>query len=173
MILLTTEQKDILEHFVHCRNSPQWLAKRSQAILHLANGLSIQHTARQLQMTPKTIRRWKQRWEAKSPALVETKDVTEWDKPLDEQIASLLRDAPRDGRPLVFRPEEVVQIVVLACEEPQQYHRPVSHWTAQELADEAIKQGIVSRISARTVGRFLKGVESQASPKPILAQSRH
>jgi hypothetical protein len=33
----------------------------------------------------------------------------------------------------------------------------VSTWTPRELADEAIKRGIVTQISPRTVERFLKG----------------
>lgn len=69
-------------------------------------------------------------------------------------MVTFLSDNPREGRPPTFRPEEVVQIVVLACEDPQKYNRPTSHWTVKELADEAVKQGIVQSISARTVGRF-------------------
>jgi transposase-like protein len=34
--------------------------------------------------------------------------------------------------------------------------RPVTHWTPRELADEAVKRKIVSSISPRHVGRFLK-----------------
>jgi hypothetical protein len=32
----------------------------------------------------------------------------------------------------------------------------VSHWTPTELAAEAIKRGIVEKISPRSVGRFLR-----------------
>jgi hypothetical protein len=50
----------------------------------------------------------------------------------------------------------VVRIVAIACESPEKSERPVSHWTAKELAQEAIKRGIVEKISPRSVGRFLK-----------------
>jgi putative transposase len=55
--------------------------------------------------------------------------------------------------------------VALACEAPSESGRPVTHWSTTELADEAIKRGIVEDISARSVGRFLKGGRfSEASP---------
>jgi putative transposase len=34
--------------------------------------------------------------------------------------------------------------------------RPISHWSQREIADEAIRRGLVSNISQRSVGRFLK-----------------
>jgi putative transposase len=48
-----------------------------------------------------------------------------------------------------------MQIMALACETPEVAGRPVSSWTPHELADEAIKRGIVTSISPRTVERFL------------------
>ena len=47
-------------------------------------------------------------------------------------------------------------IVAIACEPVAESERPVTEWTARELADEAIKRGIVSSISTRQAGRFLK-----------------
>jgi len=32
---------------------------------------------------------------------------------------------------------------LIACEKPEAYGRPISDWTARELADEGVKQGIV------------------------------
>jgi hypothetical protein len=48
------------------------------------------------------------------------------------------------------------RLVAIACEDPGQSERPVTHWTRKELADEAVKRGIVEQISPRSVGRFLK-----------------
>ena len=53
-------------------------------------------------------------------------------------IIKLLSDCTRSGTPNFFSTEQVVQIVALACENPQASQRPVSHWSARELADEAI-----------------------------------
>ncbi|UXE59628.1 MAG: hypothetical protein KA717_28260 [Woronichinia naegeliana WA131] len=46
----------------------------------------------------------------------------------------------------------------LACDDPRDYARPLSHWTGRELAEELVKQGIVESISPRQVGRLLEGV---------------
>jgi putative transposase len=62
-----------------------------------------------------------------------------------------------------------VQIIALACESPSEAGRPVSHWTPAELADEAVKRGIVEEISPRSVGRFLKRGYSTTSSQPLLA----
>ncbi len=78
---------------------------------------------------------------------------------LSRHIVDLLVDAPRSGRPGYFTPEQIVQIIAIACEDPEEEEasdRPISHWTPREVADEAVKRRIVSRISVRTVGRFLK-----------------
>ena len=53
-------------------------------------------------------------------------------------------------------PEQVCQIMSLACEAPSQSGRPISQWTSRELADEIIQQGIVERISPRHAARLLE-----------------
>jgi putative transposase len=64
-----------------------------------------------------------------------------------------------------------MQIMALACEKPEAADRPVSTWTPSELADEAIKRGIVTKISPRTVERFLKGERFAAASQAVLAHS--
>jgi putative transposase len=78
-------------------------------------------------------------------------------------IEQVLQDEPRSGTPNFFSTEQVVQIVAIACESPEQSERPVSHWTPRELALEAVKRGVVEKISPRSVGRFLKRSHSQTS----------
>jgi len=79
-------------------------------------------------------------------------------------VASVLADAPRSGTPGSFSAEQIVQIINLACTPPPEVGRPIDAWTPRELADEAVKQGIVASISARSVGRFLKRGRTQATP---------
>src|SRR5260370_836930 len=59
----------------------------------------------------------------------------------------------------------------LPCEKPETADRPVSSWTPRELADEAVKRGIVTSISPRTVERFLKGERFTAPSATVLAHS--
>jgi putative transposase len=46
----------------------------------------------------------------------------------------------------------------------------VGEWTPKELTAEVIQRGIVTSISVRQVGRFLKDGGASASQEPILAQ---
>ena len=85
-------------------------------------------------------------------------------------VAAALADAPRPGVPGTFTAEQIVQIINLACRPPEQVGRPVAAWTPRELADEAVKQGIVGMISPRTAGRFLNGGRSPAPSQPVLAR---
>ena len=88
---------------------------------------------------------WRRRW-------VET---TEQSKPVIER----LQDTSRPGAPLKFTLEQQVECMAMACRDPMQYGRPISHWSAHELADELIKLGIVEQISPRQVGRWLAEAE--------------
>ena len=63
---------------------------------------------------------------------------------------------------MTFSPEQVVQIVAIACEKPQASGRPISRWTAEEIAEEAVQRGIVKSVSVTSVKRFLG--EAQLRP---------
>ena len=58
--------------------------------------------------------------------------------------------------PEAFTPEQVTQILAVACEPPEKSGRPITHWTAHELADEVVKRGIVTSISTSQVSRYLR-----------------
>ena len=105
------------------------------------------------------MRLWRRRW-------------VEWqDMPLEEySVETRLSDAARSGSPGKFSAEQVAQIIAIACEVPQDSGYPVSHWTAKELAMEAVKRGVVESISERQVGRFLKRGSVTTASKPLLAQ---
>jgi transposase len=72
-----------------------------------------------------------------------------------------LADEDRPGAPGQFTPEQVAQIYALACEPPENSGRPITHWTAAELADELQKRGVVESISASQVGRYLREAKLQ------------
>jgi hypothetical protein len=80
-----------------------------------------------------------------------------------------LTDEQRPGAPGTFTFEQFMQIMALACEKPITLDVPVSAWTPRELADEAVKRGIVKTISPRTVERFLKGERFTAPSQAVLA----
>lgn len=63
----------------------------------------------------------------------------------------------RDG----FPPLQRAQIVELACLEPIATGLHITHWSSQDLARQAVEEGIVERLSARTVRRILHDVDLQ------------
>jgi hypothetical protein len=87
-------------------------------------------------------------------------------------VEDVLVDEPRSGKPATFTPEQICSIVALACEDPRESGRPVTHWSTTKLADEAMKRGIVEEISARSVGRFLGRGGSEAPSDTLLAKQR-
>ena len=82
----------------------------------------------------------------------------------------VLRDQPRSGRRSTYTPDQIALIIAVACEPPEDSGRPITHWSARELADEVIRRKIVPKISARHVGRFLKDGGTSAAPEPVLAE---
>jgi len=55
-----------------------------------------------------------------------------------------------------FTPEQICQIMALACEDPERLDVPISQWSQSELARQAVNRGIIKSISHGSVGRFLK-----------------
>ena len=124
---------------------PQQLALRGRIILAAADGRNNSQIARQFQVRVLTVRLWRTRWLAVA-------SVPLSDLPLEARLS----DLPRAGRPLRITADQRCQIVALAGEAPADATRPISHWTARELADEVIKRGIVPQISGRHAARLLK-----------------
>ena len=115
---------------------------------------------------------WRQRWRDSWRSLILIECDDEGIEQLGQAIEELLNDLPRSGWAGKFSAEQVTQIIAIACEPPEDSGRPVTHWTPRELADEAIKRGVVESISPRQVGRFLKDGGSQAAFEPLLAHSQ-
>lgn len=60
-----------------------------------------------------------------------------------------------------FPPLQRAQIVQLACLEPIAKGLHITHWSSEDLAQQAVTEGIVAAISARTVRRILNTVDLQ------------
>ena len=155
-IELTERQRAMLEQIIRRTTSPQRLVTRSKIILKAAVGKRNQEIADELAVTVQTPRRWRERW-AKASTRLAAAELDAPDAQLFDLIAAVLTDKLRSGTPATFTAEQICQIVAIACENPQESGRPVTEWTPTELADEAVQRDIVSSISPRSVGRFLKG----------------
>jgi putative transposase len=154
-IVLTDRQRALLERILRREKSTQQQIRRTQVILAAAEQWTNRRIAKELDLTLKTVRLWRRRWIEVSQAM-HTAEKNGDIKQLEQLIAEALTDEGRSGRPARFTPEQICKIVAMGCEQPEDSQRPISHWTARELADEAIKRGIVDNISPRSAGRFFK-----------------
>jgi len=167
---LSPLQQELLQRIVQRTTNAQRLVKRGHIILEAAKGMSNSRIAQHEQVDDETVRRWRDRWYA-AEARLQAIEATGKPKLLSQAIEVLLTDEQRPGAPATFTFEQFMQIMVLACETPTASDRPVSNWTPRELADEAVKCGIVEQISPRTVERIVKGERFAASSQAVLAHS--
>jgi len=155
-IQVTDRQRDALETFVRGSTTEQRVVHRARIVLLAAAGQTNKDIASELGIDRRMPSRWRRRWLEAWPHMCTVEREEGW-QALCRHIEALLIDRPRPGRPQTFAPEQIIDIIPLACEDPESSDHPIDPWTPGALAQEAMKRGIVERISRRTVGRFLKG----------------
>ena len=163
---ITHAQRAVLTGLLRRPSCPQGLAQRIAIVVGAAGGQGNAPLARQLACAEATVTKWRGRWAAASADLLAVDDEP---TALARAVGRVLADAARPGAPARFTAEQIVLIVNLACRPPEQLGRPITAWTPPELADEAIRQGLVPTISARSVERFLNGSRFAAPSQPLLA----
>lgn len=154
-IVLSSEERTELERLIRSHSTPQQLARRARMIVMAADGVGVGETAERLGVWRKGVSFWRGRWLAGG----------------GESAAERLADAPRAGAPATITAEQICAVVALACERPDDIGVPISHWSAADLAREAMRRGIVTSISPRSVGRFLKRIRPPAASRPPLAHT--
>lgn len=80
-----------------------------------------------------------------------------------------LFDAPRSGKPPTFTGKHEAQIVALACTEAPE---GCVRWTMQLLAEQAMKDGIVTTISPQTVWLMLERQDCKPWRKKNVVHSK-
>ena len=152
-ITLTATERQNLLALTCAHRTPQQLALRAQIILAAATGANNAAIARQFAITVDTARLWRTRWLGFQPIPRAALSVAE-----------RLTDVPRAGRPSQITAEAVCRIEGLACEAPSLSGRPISQWSAREVADEIMARGILPQISPRHAARLLKrGISSRTA----------
>ena len=154
-VQMTAQQRACLEQMARRQTSPQRLVRRAKILLALETGVTQCHVMRQMHLNRGTVQMWCRRWGALVPKLAQMETEEGSDKALTTMMVGALADHPRAGTPATFTAEQIVQIVAVACEDPADSGRPVSHWTPREVAEEVRKRGLLETISTRSVGRFL------------------
>jgi transposase len=144
-VVLSEEEREGLEKLVKRHQTGQQMALRARIVLAAAAGKPSVAIAREEQVTDDTVRLWRNRW-------VKLQDISLEDLSVEERLA----DGPRPGAPARITADQRCQIEALACEKPEGSERPITHWSAREIADEVMKRKIVESISPRHAARLLK-----------------
>lgn len=144
-VKLSKAERQGLEKLVKRHKVGQQIALRARIVLAAAEGLKNKEIVAKYGVTADTVRLWRNRW-------VKLQDIILEDLSIEER----LRDAPRPGAPSKITADQRCQIEALACEQPESSGRPITQWSAREIADEIIKREIVAEISPRHAARLLK-----------------
>ncbi len=131
-----------LRHVARQLSLPYFQVQRARIVLAVAQGEAVQDIAGRLECDPATVWRTCRRYEQAG-------------------VAGLLTHAARSGRPQRICPLQRAQIIELACLEPVAKGLHITHWSSTDLAREAVAEGIIDRISPRSIRRILQQVDLQ------------
>jgi transposase len=145
VVNLSNAERAGLEKLIKRHQVGQQIAVRARIILAAASEQKNTEIAQIYNVTLDTVRLWRNRW-------VKLQDISLDDLSLEDR----LQDAPRPGAPAKISADQRCRIEALACEKPEESERPMTHWTAREIADEVKKRKIVDHISPRHAARLLK-----------------
>ena len=145
VVNLTDVERYGLEKLLKRHQIGQQIALRARIVLAAAQGRKNKEIAQTYNVTLDTVRLWRNRW-------VTLQDITLDDLSLEDRLA----DGPRPGAPTRITADQRCRIEALACEKPEESDRPITHWSAREIADELKKRKIVENISPRHAARLLK-----------------
>jgi len=154
-ITLSPFEEGLLQKMYRKRSLPDFQKQRLQIVLAASTGLQNKEIATQYPLEVNRIGLWRKRW-ATQHQLWKDSDPT-LRPAMSESLALLwLADKQGRGRKERITPDQRTQIVALARETPEQNGLPITHWTAERLAEIAVKRNIVDAVSRPTVSRILK-----------------
>ena len=160
VVILSEAERHGLEKLIKRHQVGQQIALRARIVLAAAAGLKNKEIVAKYAITADTVRLWRNRW-------VKLQDISLDDLSIEER----LQDAPRPGAPAKLTADQRCRIEALACEKPEDSARPITQWSAREIADEVVKRKIVAEISPRHAARLLKRYGSQTPLEPLLVDT--
>jgi transposase len=170
-VTITERQHDILETICNAPTASSQLRQRAAIVLLAFAKQGNVEIAAEVGLSRRQVSTWRRRWADAWDRLIVI-ECTQSHAALRRAIEQVLRDEPRSGSPGKFTPEQIVEILAIACEPPEKSGRPITHWTAHELADEVVQRGIVPAISATQVGRYLREAALQPHKKRYWLNTR-
>jgi putative transposase len=145
VVNLSDAEKQGLEKLIKRHQVGQQIAKRARIVLAAARGQKNKEIAQEYKTTLDTVGLWRNRW-------VKLQSISYDDLSIEDR----LQDGSRPGAPAKITADQRCQIEAMACEKPEGSDRPITNWTAREIADEMKKRKIVTNISPRHAARLLK-----------------
>ena len=145
IVTLSLRQRKALERIVRQTTNPHRLVRRAQLILGAADGKSNTDLAAQLELSRTQVQCWRDRWQAASASLTFCEDEEVSDTILRQRVESILSDKPRPAhlRPLPL--SRLFRLSQLPVRSPLSASDPSVIGVPTEIADEAIKRGIVEQ----------------------------
>ena len=114
-ITLSARQRSALEHLSRCQTASVRLVRRAGVLLALADDPCLERVASVQGLTRVSVRLWRDRWLRAADRLRAAEAEASLQDPL-ALIEDALDDAARPGGPATFSPEQIVQLVAVACE---------------------------------------------------------
>ena len=144
VLSLAPSDEDRLHTTADSDSLPWYQVRRARILLALAAGQRKRDVAAQMECGVATVWRACERYRR-------------------DGLEGLLADGRegRSGRLEQITPVQRAQIVELACLEPIAKGLHITHWSSQDLARQAVEDGIVGSISPATVRRLLHDVDLQ------------
>lgn len=149
---------NILLRISNASSAEKRIAQRAKVILLAFDRQKNVEIGRIVGLERHCVGRWRRRWQESYEALLSIQ-LNEPCAALVRAIEDVLRDAHRSGAPWKFTAQQVVELVSVACEDPQLSGRPINTWTGRELADEMQKRNAVDSISVSRVNELLREMD--------------
>ena len=111
--LIETEVETIRQ-LAHSRTAPARTVERARMIWLAHQGRRVPAIAQELHLTPTTVRSWLMRF--------------------NHQGLAGLQEKPRPGRPPIYTPEQVSEVIATSLTNPQELGLPFASWTLDRLA---------------------------------------
>ena len=132
---LTDEETRAIDRLAHSRTEPARAVERAQIVWLAHEGARVPAIARALGITEATVRLWLKRFNATG-------------------IAGLA-DAPRSGRPPVYDPAEVGEVITASLTHPTDLGLPFGSWTLDRLT-AYLQEYKHLRIGRTRIGEILR-----------------
>src|SRR3972149_2925859 len=137
-VKLSKKEQEELEKLVSKHQTGQQMALRARIILAANSGQTNTAIAQKHEVKHDTVKLWRNRW-------VKLQGISLDDLSVEQRLS----DAPRPGAPARITADQRCKIEALACEQPENSERPISQWTAREIAAEVMKRTIAGSFSGR------------------------